>query len=253
MTILTSLELEKYSRQIRLDGFGIESQHKLKNSTALISRVGGVGGTVAASLARAGIGHLIIVHGGTIVAEYLNRMMLATPDDLGKPCTEAFAKHLRTINPDVRITAVNEYINEQNVALLVSQSDIVIDGAPLFEERYTMNQEAVRQKKPLIMGAMYGNEGYVTTIIPGESPCLACIYPERPDYWTNIQVFPAIGPVPWIVGSMCSMEAIKVLTGFGETLKGQLLLFDIEINRMQYLRIHRRTDCPVCSSLGISG
>jgi molybdopterin/thiamine biosynthesis adenylyltransferase len=242
-------ELERYSRQIRIEGFGLESQRRLKAATVMISRVGGVGGTVAMNLARAGIGRLVIVHGGHIVPEYLNRMQLALPSDVDRPCTEVFVERLKAMNPDMDIIAVPENVSEGNVAELVAKANLVVDGAPLFEERYLMNQESVRQGKPLVMGAMYSTEGYVTTIVPGETPCLACIYPKKPDYWTNIKVFPAIGPGPVIVGSMAAMEAIKVLTGFGQPLKNVLWFFDLETNIVRRLRVNRRPDCPVCGEI----
>jgi molybdopterin/thiamine biosynthesis adenylyltransferase len=242
-------ELERYSRQIRIEGFGIESQRRLKAATVMISRVGGVGGAVAMNLANAGIGRLVIAHGGRVVPEYLNRWHLAVPSDVDRPCTEVFVERLKAINPNMDIIAVPETVSEDNVTKLVSQANLVVDGAPLFEERYLMNQEAVRQGKPLVMGAMYSTEGYITTIVPGETPCLACIYPKKPDYWTNIKVFPAIGPGPVIVGSMAAMEAIKVLTGFGQPLKNVLWFFDLETNIVRRLRVNRRPDCPVCGEI----
>lgn len=244
-------ELERYSRQIRIEGFGLESQRRLKAATVMISRVGGVGGAVAMNLANAGIGRLVIAHGGRVVPEYLNRWHLAVPSDIDRPCTEVFVERLKTINPNMDIVAVSETVSEDNVTKLVSQVDLVVDGAPLFEERYLMNQEAVRQGKPLVMGAMYSTEGYITTIVPGETPCLACIYPKKPDYWTNIKVFPAIGPGPVIVGSMAAMEAIKVLTGFGQPLKNVLWFFDLETNIVRRLRVNRRPDCPVCGEISL--
>ena len=246
----TDFELERYSRQLRLEGFGLTGQQLLRSSTALVSRAGGVGGAAAANLARAGIGRLILAHGGSVHAEYLNRWSLATTEDLGRPCVEVMREKLHAINPAVEVLTVPDNINESNASRLVEQADIVVDGAPLFEERYLLNREAVRQKKPLVMGAMYGAESYVTAIVPNETPCLACIYPVKPDYWTDIKVFPAIGPGPIIIGSMIAMEAIKLLTGFGEPLKDKLLFFDLEHNIFQYLNITRRDDCRVCGNRG---
>ncbi|MFD2835689.1 HesA/MoeB/ThiF family protein [Azotobacter vinelandii] len=139
---------------------------------------------------------------------------------------------------------MDEYINGENVADLVSRADLVVDGAPLFEERYLMNDEAMRQGKPLCMGAMFGMEGYASTFIPGESACLRCVFPEKPEYWTDMKVFPAIGPGPAIVGTTIAMEAIKVLTGFGQPLKNILWFFDLESNTTRYLEIERVKDCP---------
>lgn len=246
--IFSEFELERYSRQLRIEGFGLAGQRRLKSSSVFISRVGGVGGTAAMNLARAGVGRLILAHGGPVVPEYLNRMQLVTPADIGRPCVEVWAQRLKEINADVEIISVQENVNEDNVVGLVAQADLVIDGAPLFEERYLMNREAVRQAKPICMGAMYSTEGYASTIIPGETPCLSCIYPEKPDYWTNIKVFPAIGPGPVIVGTTIAMEAIKILTGFGRPLKNVLWFFDLETNTTRHLQVERRTDCPVCSA-----
>ena len=244
---LNLFELERYSRQIRIEGFGVESQRRLKASTVMISRVGGVGGTVAVNLAYAGVGKLVIAHAGKVVPEYLNRWHLAVPSDIDRPCTEVFAERLKTINPDIHVVTLPENINEDNVMELVSQSDLVVDGAPLFEERYLMNREAVHQNKPLVSGAVNSTESYLTTIIPHETPCLACIYPKKPDYWTNIKVFPVIGPGSFIIGSMMAMEAIKILTGFGQPLKNILWFFDLETGAVRNLKITRRSGCPVCN------
>jgi molybdopterin-synthase adenylyltransferase len=245
----SEVELQRYERQIRIDGFGIAAQLKLKSSAVFISRVGGVGGTAAMNLARAGIGKLVLAHGGSIVPEYLNRMQVVLPEDVGRLCIEVWVERLRQINPAVEIFSIAENVNEANVAGLMEQADLVIDGAPLFEERYAMNREAVRQGKPICMGAMYSTEGYVTTIVPGETPCLTCLYPEKPDYWTNVKVFPAIGPGPVIIGATVAMEAIKVLTGFGQPLKNTLAFFDLETNATKHLKVKRRPGCPVCGGI----
>jgi molybdopterin/thiamine biosynthesis adenylyltransferase len=243
---LSDEESERYERQLRLDGFGIGAQRKLRSSTAFVSRVGGVGGTAAMQLTRAGIGRLVLAHGGPVHREYLNRMQLAMHDDVGRPCSEVVATRLRAINPHTEIVAVNDNVCETNVAALVEPADVIVDGAPLFEERYLMNAEALAQAKPMVTGAMYATEGYVTSIIPGQTGCLRCLFAERPADWTNIRVFPAIGPGPAIVGAMAAMEAIKLLTGFGTPLAGRLWTFDLADNFARVLHIERMADCPAC-------
>jgi len=243
---LSDFELERYSRQIRIEGFGLAGQQRLKQATVLISRVGGVGGAAAMMLARAGVGRMILAHGGVIVPEYLNRMHLAYTSDVGRPCMEVFVERLAAINPAVEVVPIASNITAANVAELVQQADLVVDGAPLFEERYLMNQEAVRQAKPLAMGAMYSTEGYVTTIMPRQTPCLACLFARKPDYWNDISVFPAIGPGPLIVGGMLAMEAIKVLAHFGKPLYGSLWHFDLETAITRQLRVERNPQCVVC-------
>lgn len=247
---LTDFELERYARQIRIDAFGLPAQRRLKQSTVLVSRVGGVGGAAAVRLVQAGVGRLILAHGGQVVADYLNRWPVGLPSDIGRPCVSAVGDQLRAMNPDVELELVESNITEENAGELVAKADLVVDGAPLFEERYLMNREAVRQAKPMVSGAMYSTEGFVTTMSTPETPCLACIFPRRPEYWTNIKVFPAIGPGPAIVGAMAGMEAIKVLTGFGTPLKNVLWFFDLETNLNRSLRIERRADCAVCQTVG---
>ncbi|GAB3372489.1 HesA/MoeB/ThiF family protein [Azotobacter armeniacus] len=246
--LLSEFERERYSRQLRIEGFGEEGQLRLKGSTVLVSRVGGVGGTAAMNLARAGVGRLILAHGGKVVPEYLNRWQLVTPADLGRPCADVWAEKLREINPEIEITAINDYVTKENISGLVSEADLIVDGAPLFEERYLMNDEAMRQGKPVCMGAMFSMEGYASTFIPGETGCLRCIFPEKPEFWTDIKIFPAIGPGPVIVGTTIAMEAIKVLTGFGQPLKNILWFFDLESNTTRYLQVERTKDCPACGA-----
>ncbi|MEU5878801.1 HesA/MoeB/ThiF family protein [Spirillospora sp. NPDC047279] len=249
----TDFQLGRYSRQIRLEGFGLAAQRRLRESHVAISRGGGVGGTIALHLARAGIGRLTIAHGGTLVPEYLNRMPLIFTGDIGRPCVEAFADTLAKVNPDVSVQVVGSYVTDDNVEEIVGDADLIADGAPLFEERYALNRAAVARRLPLVSGAMYDTEGFVTTVRPGSGPCLACIFPVRPDYWTDIGVFPAIGPGPTIVGAMAAMEVIKVLTGFGEPLDSRMWFFDLRTNMTQTLKVGRDPDCTVCAHLGTPG
>lgn len=245
---LTEFERQVYERQIQLPDFGEDGQRVLKASSVMISRVGGLGGTVAMLLARAGIGRLVLAHDGVVEHENLNRMHLAMREDLGTPRIEAFLASLNRINPDVDVITDGDNVTADNVGRLTRQADMIVDGAPLFEERYLMNQEAVKQRKPLVMAAMFGMEGYVTTIFPGDTPCLRCIYPEAPDYW-NLRVFPVMAPSSVWVATMAAMETIKVLTGYGETLANQLLYCDLASNTFRRLRIERRPGCPVCGDL----
>ncbi|GAB2715946.1 HesA/MoeB/ThiF family protein [Streptomyces bullii] len=245
----TQFQLDRYSRQLRLDGFGLEGQRRLRDAHVVISRGGGVGGTVATHLAMAGVGRLTVAHGGEIVPEYLNRMLLANPKDVGRPCVDAFADALHRINPDVEVTTYPEYVNDDNVLRIVGDAGLIADGAPLFEERYALNRAAVELGIPLVSGAMYDTEGYITTVRPGRTPCLSCIYPTKPPYWTNIKVFPALSTAPGLVGTVMAMEVIKVITGFAEPLDSQLMFFDLRTNMTRLLNVARRPECTVCGHL----
>ncbi len=243
--MLTDRQKAIYEWQMWVPDVGEAGQEKLSEATVLISRCGGLGGLVAYELAAAGVGKLIIAHAGNVKLSDLHRQLLMTRDWVGKPRIESIQRRLNELNPDVTIQAVPENIHDDNVAELVSQADLIVDCAPLFEERYLMNREAVRQGKPMVECAMYELQFQITTILPGMSPCLACLYPETPEHWKR--QFPVFGAVSGTVGCLGAMEAIKLITGIGEPLSGKL--FSMDLRNMQSLttQIQRNPNCPICS------
>ncbi len=217
---------ERYVRQIPI--MGVEGINKLKGAKVFVGRCGGVGGTVVNYLIRSGVGKLICAHGGRIVPEYLNRMQLAYETDLGKLCVEAFRDKTDKINSAAEITYIDKNITEiDNIDELLQDVDLVVDAHPLFEERYALNDVALRLGVPMVSGAMYGDEGYVFTVLPGKTPCLRCLYPERPKFWTNIKVFPALGMGPGIIGCTMAREAIEIILHGTSPLSGKMLHFDL--------------------------
>ncbi len=244
---LTPAERSRYEWQLWVPDFGEQGQRRLKGATVLVSRIGGVGGTAALQLAAAGIGRLILAHGGELRLNDLNRQLLMTTAGIGQPRVNLASERLRELNPHVEIETVAANISEANAADLVSRCDLIVSAAPVFAERLLMNREAVRQRKPVVDCAMYELEGRLTTIVPGLTPCLACIYPEPPVNWKR--EFPVFSAVSSTVGSMAGMEAIKVIANLGEPLAGRLLLFDLRDMSFQKVPIARRVDCPVCGEL----
>jgi molybdopterin/thiamine biosynthesis adenylyltransferase len=230
-----------------IPGFGEAGQEKLKQSTALVSRCGGLGGPLAYSLAAAGIGKLVIAHGGNIKYSDLNRQILDTYEWLGKPRVESATRRLKDLNPRLEVEPVPENVTEANAAELVSKVDVVFDCAPLFSERMLLNRECVKQGKPMVEAAMYSMEGQVTTIIPGKTPCLACIYPEDPPRWKR--EFPVLGAVSALAAAIAAVEGVKLLTGLGELLTGVLLYYDTGSVSFQRIPVARRPGCPVCGDL----
>ncbi len=246
MEKLTKEELATYEWQLDVPGHGIEGQERLKNSTVLVSRCGGLGSVVAYELAAAGVGTLILAHGGNVKYSDLNRQLLMTHDWLGKPRVASAERRLKELNPRLKIISVPENINESNVKELVAQADVIVDAAPLFEERFLMNREAIHQKKPLVDCAMYELEAQITTIVPGETACLSCLYPENPSVWKR--KFPVFGAVSGTIACLGAMEAIKLLSGFGETLKNRLLTMDMRTMDVQTIHIQPKADCAICGS-----
>ncbi len=245
---LSDRDREMFKRQMQIPGFGEEGQLRLKNSSALVTRVGGLGGPVALYLAMAGIGRLVIAHSGTLTWSNLNRQILMRHDYVGKPRIECAAELFARLHPECEVVAVGADANDENARQWVSQVDIVCDCPPTFEERYALNRACVALRKPMVEAAMYGMEGTLTTIVPGETPCLACLVPETPDWWQPYG-FPVLGAVAAALGCLAAVEAIKVLTGFGESLKGQMLTYDADAMEFLKFPVTRRPDCPVCGRL----
>jgi len=243
---LTEEEKAVYEWQMWVPGFGEAGQRRLRNASVLVSRCGGVGGAAALELAAAGVGRLVLAHGGALKPSDLNRQVLMTADWLGKPRVECAARRLRELNPRLEVVAAAENIGERNAQGLVAQADLVVDCAPLFEERFLLNREAVRQGKPFVECAMYELEARLMTCLPGATPCLACVYPEKPPYWKR--QFPVFGAVSGMVGCMGAMEAIKVLTGLGQPMAGRMLVCDLRTMRFQAVAVKRDPHCPVCGS-----
>ena len=241
---LTEAERARYEWQMWTPDVGEEGQRKLKAATVMVSRIGGLGGTVAYYLAAAGVGKLVLVHGGNVKPSDLNRQLLMTTDWLGKPRVESAERRLRELNPHVEIVTSNNNVNEENAASFVGQADIVVDAAPLFAERFAMNRAAFEQRKPMVECAMYDLEGQLTTFIPGKSLCLRCLYPEDPPYWKR--EFPVFGAVSGTVGAMAAVEVIKLITGIGEILCGKMLSINLRTMEFRKLSVVRDEQCLVC-------
>lgn len=244
---LTPEEIAIYQWQMDLDGFGEIGQRRMKASSVLISRVGGVGGLVALQLAAAGVGKLILAHGGNLKPSDLNRQLLQTHDNLGHSRIQSIVRRLLDLNPRLQIESFAENPSESNAARIVREADIIVDAAPLFEERFALNRAAVIARKPMIECAMYAMEAHLTCILPGRTPCLECLVAEPPPEWKRR--FPVLGAVSGTVGCLAAAEVVKLITGTGSPLAGVLLTMDLASMEFRRMKIHRRKDCPVCSGV----
>lgn len=247
MPQLTDADRATYEWQMWTDGFGEHGQRKLKGASVLVSRVGGVGSVVAYELAAAGVGRLVLAHAGDTKPSDLNRQLLMTHDNLGKSRVECAQRRLRELNPRLDIVAVPENVSADNAETLVAQADVVVDCAPLFAERYAMNDAAVRAGKPMVECAMCDTEAHCTTIVPGESPCLRCLYPDEPAHWKR--QFPVFGAVSGTIACIAAFEAIKLIAGLGDPLTGRMLTIDFRAMTPRVMRIARDPRCPVCATI----
>jgi len=245
LPVLSAAERERYAWQLDIPGYGEEGQRKLKAATVLISRIGGVGGTAALQLAAAGAGRLILAHAGPLRLDDLNRQLLMRTDSIGRPRMETAARTIRDLNPEVEVVGVEENVSPENAERLVAMADVVIDAAPLFEERLALNAACVKLEKPMVEAAMHGLEFMVTVFHPGHSGCLACLCPEPPAWWKRR--FPVLGAVSGVAGALAAVEAIKIITGIGEPLTGKMLAGDLASGRVRTVELARARACPVCA------
>ena len=244
--MLTEADLNRYKRQIIYKDFGEEGQIRLKESHVLIAGAGGLGSPAAIYLACAGIGHITIVDYDSVELSNLNRQVLHWDENLGESKATSAVGKLRRLNPSIEVNALVEYITIDNVKDIIDGVNVVLDAMDNFEARFILNEACVRGKTPLIHAGVHGLLGEITTIIPGRTPCLACILPGIPRTPDEIPVF---GATPALVASIQVIETIKLLAGFGDLLTGRMLYVDGEKNNFTFVKLSRRDDCRICGKI----
>lgn len=233
---------EKYIRQIML--FGEEGQEKLKNAKIFVAGAGGLGSPVSTYLAVAGIGKIIIADFDSVDLSNLNRQFLHHEKDIGREKIKSAEEKLLSLNPEIKVETIREKITDENAGSLVPPCDLIIDALDNFDTRHVLNRLAVERNIPLIHGAVSGYRGQATTIIPGKTPCLCCIFPSS----FKKEVFPVLGTTPGVIGSIQANEAIKYLTGQGKLLENRLLLWDGLSCSFSELHVNKAENCPVCGT-----
>jgi molybdopterin/thiamine biosynthesis adenylyltransferase len=239
--LLTQEELERYNRQILL--IGRDKQEKIKNSAVLIVGVGGLGSVAAYYLAAAGIGKLVLVDDGLVELSNLQRQILYTTEDIGKPKVFAAKERLEKLNPNVEIIVYNSRFNEELADKLLPEVDLVIDGLDNWESRIILDKAAWKHKKPFIHAGVYGFYGQLTVLVPGKTPCLRCIFPKNPK---TQQPLPVFTTTPGVLGVLEANEALKLISGVGEVLINKLLIFDGSIGLFEIVEITMKPNCKVC-------
>lgn len=241
---LTHVDLERYRRQLMLHGFTVDHQRRLKNSSALIAGVGGLGGTAALYLAAAGIGRMILVHAGKLTVSNMNRQILMK-NRVGKSRVVLARETIQEMNPDVRIEIYDERITNQNAGILLRSAQIALSARPNFEERRILNKACIEKGLPMVEAAMNGMEGYLFNVIPRVAACVHCVYPEDDPSWQELG-FPVLGAVSGMLGCMMAIEAIKLLTGYGKPLFSEMLVYNAIDMEFKKVKIPRNESCEVC-------
>ena len=238
--MLTENELKRYERQIRV--FGADGQERLKNAKVFVAGAGGLGSAISIYLAAAGIGRIRIVDHEKIELSNLNRHILHCDEDVGREKAASAEEKLKKINPDVSLEAISETIEENNVLELVDDFDLIVDAMDNFHTRYLLNRTAIVKNIPFFHGAINGLYGQATTIIPGKTACLRCIFPEPPPSMT----FPVVGATCGVIGCIQVTEIVKYIVKMGSSLENRLLLWDGLNAKIDEIEIERNPSCEDC-------
>ena len=246
---MTDDQLLRYSRHILLDEIGIEGQHRLLGSHALVIGAGGLGSPVALYLGTAGVGRITLVDHDTVDLTNLQRQIAHGMDRIGQAKVESAAKSVHAINPEVQVTAITQRADATTLAVLVAQADVVLDCSDNFATRHAVNAACVTHRKPLVSGAAIGFDAQVSVYDTRQSqhPCYACVFPPEAAFedvaCATMGVF---APLVGIVGSLQAAEALKLLAGIGSSLAGRLQMLDARTMAWSEIRVDRQAGCAVC-------
>lgn len=235
-------ERARYGRQILLDGWGEAAQELLKQTSVFVAGAGGLGSPVSMYLAVAGVGEIRIADFDSPELSNLNRQILHDPSRIGTNKAVSAEMTLSRLNSNVRITALGVRIDENNVDELVGGSALILDCMDNFPTRYVLDACARRKGIPLVHGSVWGMDGRVAVIQSPRTACLSCLYPAAPPK----EIFPVVGATPGVVGSLQVIEALKVLTGVGTPLYGQMLVWEGASASFRTYRIRKDPLCPAC-------
>jgi molybdopterin-synthase adenylyltransferase len=238
-------DLERYSRQLVLPGFGAAAQQALAESSVLIVGAGALGAPVALYLAAAGVGRLGVADGDRVERSNLQRQVLHFTPDVGVQKAHSAVAKLRFLNPEIVVEPYPVRLDAENAAALVAGQDVVVDCSDAFATRALVNAACCAEGVALVEGGVLGWEGMVLTVRPGVSACYRCAFPQDPGA-PGCAEAGVLGPAAGIVGSLQAAEAIKLLTGLGEPLLDAFLEIDAAASRFTRVRTARRPGCPDC-------
>jgi molybdopterin-synthase adenylyltransferase len=249
--MLTDAQLMRYNRQILLHDFDIAGQERLQESRVLIVGLGGLGCPAALYLAAAGIGTLVLVDGDQVELSNLQRQIAHTDQSIGINKARSAAAAITALNPQVKLEVIEQRLTESAMPALVARVDLVLDATDNYPARFALNRACIAAGVPLVSGAAVRSEGQLAVFDPLRGgPCYRCLYTEGDaDTALSCSESGVLAPLVGVIGSLQAMEALKVLAGFGEPLRGKLLLVDLRSMEFRNLRLPVRKDCPACSHL----
>jgi molybdopterin/thiamine biosynthesis adenylyltransferase/rhodanese-related sulfurtransferase len=245
---MTREQRMRYSRHTLLPEVGVEGQLKLLNSKVLLVGAGGLGSPAALYLAAAGIGTLGLVDDDEVEESNLQRQVIHSTERVGTPKTQSARIAIEGLNPDVDVVEHRTRLDASNVIELLSDYDVIVDGADNFPTRYLLNDASVRLRKPVVSASILGFEGQISTFVPFEGPCYRCLYPVPPpaELAPSCGAAGVLGVMAGVMGLLQANEVMKLVIGIGDPLIGRLLIYDSLGTHFTELKVRRDPECPVC-------
>jgi molybdopterin/thiamine biosynthesis adenylyltransferase len=251
--LFTETELERYARHIVLREIGGPGQRALKQARVLVIGAGGLGSPVLLYLAAAGVGTIGVIDDDEVDNSNLQRQVIHRDADIGSPKVQSAQQAMTSQNPGVTVRPYARRLTPEIAENLFAEYDLILDGTDNFDTRYLVNTTAAALGKPLISGALAQWEGQLSVFDPARgAPCYQCIFPEAPAPGLAPSCAEAgvLGPLPGVVGAMMAAEAIKLITGTGTPLRGEMLIYDALYGESRKISLSRRADCPICGDKG---
>ena len=245
---LSDAELDLFSRQLILPGFELEHQQRLKAARVLVVGCGGLGSPLALYLAAAGVGELVLADGDLVEPSNLHRQLLHGHEDVGRSKVESAAAMITQRYHACTTRTMEQQLSGEVLIQTVAAVDLVADGSDNYPTRFALNRACIKQGIPLVSAAAARLEGQLATFDSAAGgPCYRCLYPdEGAETALSCRENGVLGPVVGVIGSLQALEVIRVLTGWGENLRGRMLLMDLATHSQQILSIARRDNCPDC-------
>jgi sulfur-carrier protein adenylyltransferase/sulfurtransferase len=245
---MTAEQRDRYSRHTLLPEVGVEGQIAMLNAKVLLVGAGGLGAPTALYLAAAGIGTMGLVDDDVVDASNLQRQVIHNTERIGMAKTESARRTIEALNPDVNVVEHRGRMNASNIVEILSQYDVIVDGADNFPTRYLLNDASVRLRKPVVSASILSFDGQISTFVPYEGPCYRCLYPTPPppELAPSCSANGVLGAMAGTMGLLQANEVLKLVLGIGEPLIGRLLLFEALGTRFTELKVRRDPNCPIC-------
>jgi len=247
---LSKDEIKRYSRHLIMPEVGVEGQRKLKAAKVLLIGAGGLGSPAALYLAAAGVGTIGLVDFDVVDFSNLQRQILHSTPDVGRPKLQSAKEKLQALNPEIEIRTHEVALSSQNELQLFEPYDVIVDGTDNFPTRYLVNDACVILGKPNVYGSIFRFEGQASVFATKEGPCYRCLYPEPPPpgLVPSCAEGGVLGVLPGLIGIIQATEAVKLIMGIGEPLIGRFLIYDALRMRFRELKLRKDPDCPVCGT-----